>query len=488
MKKSQLQQIIREEVKAVLKKKGGSLGLKEVDDSNDRVVYKDKNNPNFLYIDVKYPTGLGGALTALGRDTMSGSARKKGAERAFMIAKDTASELEKQYNIEDMEVKDLKNGKVQIFAVSDDFIIVNPKTDNKLKTIVNRFKPSSFREEVSTALSESKQSVRLDDLTFDKLRAIFPSKFQKKSTTRIVGGEKEDMYSDGINFPQLGNMVTVSSNSDLEEWKDYFKKRYGNVNIELDPNSTVWYQLVQINDPKFMKDEETHKAAVSSFMRESTVNEEESKLFAALEKSGKLTKPTGGASMNGKYYQLEGGSKYDMIHFDYDPKSNKPFGVVQVAGHHMPAQILRKLGFRETRSWTAGVEVYIFDGNYNPKYISEVEMVELVDNWSKGFGSYASNMAGFYKDRGRTSGTVDESKKKKKLHEFVDKAVGLEVVSMVYEIAFNHGYTGSCSKQYKTIAKQILDVLPQISKENRKAFIREIKNTERLMGVDEIIL
>ena len=140
MKKSELQSIIREEVKAVLKKKGGSLGLKEVDDSNDRVVYKDKNNPNFLYIDVKYPTGLGGALTALGRDTMSGSARKKGAERAFMIAKDTAVELEKQYNIEDMEVKNLKNGKVQIFAVSDDFIIVNPKTDNKLKTIVNKFK------------------------------------------------------------------------------------------------------------------------------------------------------------------------------------------------------------------------------------------------------------------------------------------------------------------------------------------------------------
>ena len=129
---------------AGIKKKGGgmSLGLKEADDGNDRVVYKDKNNPNFLYIDVKYTTGLGGVLTALGSDTMSGSARKKGAERAFMIAKDTANELEKQYNIEDMEVKDLKNGKVQIFAVSDDFISVDPKTDTKLKTIVNKFKHS----------------------------------------------------------------------------------------------------------------------------------------------------------------------------------------------------------------------------------------------------------------------------------------------------------------------------------------------------------
>ena len=78
----------------------------------------------------------------------------------------------------------------------------------------------------------------------------------------------------------------------------------------------------------------------------------------------------------------------------------------------MPAQILRKLGFRESRSWTAGVEVYISDGNSNPKYISEVEMMELVEGWSKGFSSYGKSMAGFYKDRGRTSGTIDESTKK----------------------------------------------------------------------------
>lgn len=142
-------------------------------------------------------------------------------------------------------------------------------------------------------------------------------------------------------------------------------------------------------------------------LRESFLNEAKSKLFAALEKSGKLTQPSGGASMNGKYYQLEGGTKYDIIHFDWDPKSKKPFGVVQVAGHHMPTQILNKLGFRETRSWTAGVEVYIFDGNYNPTWLTEDQMSELVDGWSKGFGQYAKSISDFYKKRGKTSGTID---------------------------------------------------------------------------------
>lgn len=114
--------------------------IKEVDDTNDRVAYKDKNNPNFIYIDIKYTTGMGGALTALGSTTMSGSARKKGAERAMVIAKDTADELEKSYQLDDIDVQDLNNGKVQIFAVSDEFNNIDPKTDSKLKAIVDKFK------------------------------------------------------------------------------------------------------------------------------------------------------------------------------------------------------------------------------------------------------------------------------------------------------------------------------------------------------------
>jgi hypothetical protein len=134
---------------------------------------------------------------------------------------------------------------------------------------------------------------------------------------------------------------------------------------------------------------------------------EHGKLFDALEKSGKLTAPQGGSSLNGKYYQLEGGSKYDKIHFDYDPKSNKPFGVAQVAGHNMPSQMLNKLGFKEANSWTAGVEVYIFDGNYKPTYLSEEQMSDLINAWSKGFDIYAKSITDFYKKRGKTPGTID---------------------------------------------------------------------------------
>lgn len=140
---------------------------------------------------------------------------------------------------------------------------------------------------------------------------------------------------------------------------------------------------------------------------ESFINEAKSKLFGALQKSGKLSEPTGGYSMSGQYYTLQGGSKHDEIFFDFDPKSKYPFGVAQVTGHHMPSKILNKLGFRETNSWTAGVEVYIFNGNSDPKWISEDEMAELVEGWSKGFNSYAKSIGDFYKGRGKTSGTID---------------------------------------------------------------------------------
>ena len=172
-------------------------------------------------------------------------------------------------------------------------------------------------------------------------------------------------------------------------------------------------------------------------------------LINTLMSSGKVNKPTGGASMNGKYYHLQGGTKYDVIHFDYDSNSEKPFGVVQVAGHHLPTNLLNSLGFRETRSWTAGVEVYIADGNLNPKYISEEEMAQLVDEWGKGVESYAKSMGDFYKDRGKTSGTIDEAKEEYKVGDKVTYSGNPAEITFVgkdqmdrtyYNVSYDKGY------------------------------------------------
>jgi hypothetical protein len=84
-------------------------------------IRKDKNNPNFLYIDIAYPAGSG-FTTALGSKTMSGRDREEGAAKALSVGNAVAKKLETKYNIEDIDVSDGKNGKVTVFAVSDDFI------------------------------------------------------------------------------------------------------------------------------------------------------------------------------------------------------------------------------------------------------------------------------------------------------------------------------------------------------------------------------
>ena len=90
---------------------------------------KDKNNPNFLNVYMDYDTGGGGALMALGKETMSGQIRRLSSAEAVRQMDDIAKKLNDNFNVEDIEVTDLENGKVRIFAVSDDFIDMDPRSE-----------------------------------------------------------------------------------------------------------------------------------------------------------------------------------------------------------------------------------------------------------------------------------------------------------------------------------------------------------------------
>ena len=90
---------------------------------------KDKNNPNFLNVYMDYDTGGGGALMALGKETMSGQIRRLSSAEAVRQMNDIAKKLNDNFNVEDIEVTDLENGKVRIFAVSDDFIDMDPRSE-----------------------------------------------------------------------------------------------------------------------------------------------------------------------------------------------------------------------------------------------------------------------------------------------------------------------------------------------------------------------
>ena len=100
---------------------------------------KDKSYPNFLYVDIAYPEGSG-VLSISGDKTMSGQDRETGAAKALAMGNEIVKKLEAKYNIEDIEVNDLKNGKVQVFAISSDF--------DKMTT-------DNFKEIISPSLNEA---------------------------------------------------------------------------------------------------------------------------------------------------------------------------------------------------------------------------------------------------------------------------------------------------------------------------------------------
>ena len=90
---------------------------------------KDKNNLNFLNVYMDYDLGPGGASIALGKETMTGQIRRESAAEAIRQMENIARKLEDKFNIEDIEVTDLENGKVNLFAVSDDFIEMDLKSE-----------------------------------------------------------------------------------------------------------------------------------------------------------------------------------------------------------------------------------------------------------------------------------------------------------------------------------------------------------------------
>lgn len=139
---------------------------------------RDKNHSNFLNVYIDYSIGAGGSSIALGKETMTGQIRRKSAAAAVDKLNNIAKDLELKYNIEDIEVTDLENGKARLFAVSDDFIngvkegvgatlVPGPKASEdgvKDNAYVKQFKYSLVPKKIKGSGLEVKQLFEADDV------------------------------------------------------------------------------------------------------------------------------------------------------------------------------------------------------------------------------------------------------------------------------------------------------------------------------------
>ena len=166
-------------------------------------IRKDKSNPNFLFIDITYPEGSD-VLSVGGSKTMGGQDREEGAAKAMSMGNNIAKKLQAKYNIEDIEVKDLKNGKVQVFAVSDD-----------------------FTKMASPSLDEAKTAIDMAKKQLDQLGAKYEMSGNKFKPFKIIYkpiGKSDDWYDKFDEIVYLFNLESAVKSSMNEAKEKYSVK------------------------------------------------------------------------------------------------------------------------------------------------------------------------------------------------------------------------------------------------------------------------
>ena len=187
-----------------LTNKGGEIKLAEaVAEYFKPSIRKDKSNPNFLYVDIAYPEGSG-VLSIGGSKTMGGQDREAGAAKALSMGNMIAKKLQTKYNIEDIDVSDLKNGKVEVFAVSDDFIkMASPSLDEAMDVndpVLMKARAAAFQR------SQPKPEPTKPSMSFknaDKIKALKLKRAQlmrdMEQEAEPEGGPIADRYGRELN-------------------------------------------------------------------------------------------------------------------------------------------------------------------------------------------------------------------------------------------------------------------------------------------------
>ena len=182
---------------------------------------KDKDNPNFLRVFIEYPTPSGAAM-ALGKETMSGMLRRLGAAAAMQNMEKVGQQLKKRYNVEDIEITDMENGKVQLFAVSDDFMDEDFSYENQFGEYIKE------RIDFDEVLTLRGMKADLEDEIAQLYRDM-------EQEAEPEGGEIADYYGDQLNKleDRLYKVTKQINDYDMNENVKALKEKLEQVNEKL---------------------------------------------------------------------------------------------------------------------------------------------------------------------------------------------------------------------------------------------------------------
>ncbi len=189
---------------------------------------KDKDNPNFLRVFIEYPTPSGTAM-AYGKETMSGQLRRLGAAAAMQNMEKVGQQLEKRYNVEDIEITDMKNGKVQLFAVSDDFMDEDFSYENQFGEFIKEVAIPS-PQKVEDQLADLAQAISREEFAM-KVIYDLPYKVKKDVLFNMqkLFTQREDV-NEALDFEDV--MYLRDEQKDLE---DRIAQLYRDMEQEAEP-------------------------------------------------------------------------------------------------------------------------------------------------------------------------------------------------------------------------------------------------------------
>ena len=189
---------------------------------------KDKDNPNFLRVFIEYPTPSGAAM-ALGKETMSGMLRRLGAAAAMQNMEKVGQQLEKRYNVEDIEITDMENGKVQLFAVSDDFADEDFSYENQFGEYIKEVAIPS-PQKVEDQLADLAQAISREEFAM-KVIYDLPYKVKKDVLLNMqkLFTQREDV-NERIDFDEV--LTLRGMKADLE---DEIAQLYRDMEQEAEP-------------------------------------------------------------------------------------------------------------------------------------------------------------------------------------------------------------------------------------------------------------
>ena len=114
-----------------------------------------------------------------------------------------------------------------------------------------------------------KYFVNVEDITLDMIKDIFPTKYQNIHFTREQpGGIEGPYYRDSIGLPTgEGSTASIGDESTLALWKQNTLKRWGNVEMIIDPKGDKYGKYVKIEDPKFQDSSDSYNKGVANYYK-----------------------------------------------------------------------------------------------------------------------------------------------------------------------------------------------------------------------------